>query len=121
MSITERVKHIAGRWFDSHYTGPTDKPQPDASAAFDIQSCDDGTGLWLPAGLVSVHDEINVAGRWFTVTGMDVWKPCGVEPGFATLHFGGWSHRSGFASRVYVRDEAALIGAQLKAVCDGNG
>ena len=116
MSITERAKQIAGRW---RHVGPEEKPEYLAPAPFDIESRDDGTGTWLPAGLVDVHDEVNVAGRWFTVTGTDVCAPSGSQPGFATLYFSGWSHRSGFGSRVYVRDIAVRIGDELKAVHDG--
>lgn len=80
----------------------------------DPDSRDDGTVTWLPAGLVELGDEVNIDGVWHTVTGTDIRTPRYDDPGFAVLHFDGGSHRTGYVTRVYVRDEATIIGEQIR-------
>ena len=64
----------------------------------------DGAGHWLAAGLVEVHDEVNAAGRWYTVTGTDVTAPQGGQPGRVVLYFDGRSEPMGYLALVYARD-----------------
>lgn len=129
MSLFRSAKAWAGKWAERGYRGPEEKasvriemrvtgPIPVAVGA-EVESADDGTGIWLPAGLVSVHDEVNIAGRWFTVTGTETREPSSESAGFAQLDFEAWSQRTLFTSRVYVRDAAAVLGAEIKAACHG--
>lgn len=115
MILPEHLKAIAGRWMDGGFRPRLELlpplswklPMPDAG------SDDDGTGMWLPAGLVEVGDEVNVAGRWYAVTATDKIVPDYEQPGWAVLFFGAWSQRTGYTSRLYVRDEAARIKTQI--------
>ena len=104
MSLSEYVRKSAGRWV------------PRKPVRVDIDSREDGTGMWLPAGRVNVHDELNVAGRWYRVTGVDAILPQKDYAGYAALYFDGRSQGTTYTAAVYVRDEAAQIAAQLKAI-----
>jgi hypothetical protein len=66
----------------------------------------DGSGAWLVAGLIEVHDEVNAAGSWHTVTGTVVRAPHGGQPGHVVLHFGGRSEPMDYLALVYARDAA---------------
>jgi hypothetical protein len=73
----------------------------------------DGTGMWLVAGLVDVHDEVNAAGCWHTVTCTVVRTPHGGQPGHVVLHFGGRSEPMDYLALVYARD-AATVGGEAR-------
>lgn len=89
-------------------------PQPVADRQVrDADSREDGTGIWLPAGVIDVHDEVNVAGEWLTVTGTVITVPDYDQPGSAVLDVGGRSLRLDYTARVYARDAAAVIGSEI--------
>jgi hypothetical protein len=129
VSITERVKHIAGRWLDAHYLPPAELPDPlpqPRPRIVEVLGDEDGTGMWLPAGLVAIGEQVQVADRWHTVSHVEAYPGDGLTPGttilyFDDLLFGAWLESLGYASPVYVRDAAAIISAEIEAVCDGHG
>lgn len=118
MNLPESMKAAAGRWVGTRYTPavpPPREPLPAAQRCLDDpRSRGDGTGLWLPAGLVDLHDQVNLDGAWRTITGTDTRPPDYDQPGSAVLHWDGGSHETGFVTRVYVRDEATILGEQIR-------
>lgn len=83
-------------------------PLPDAERAqVALDPVDDGTGTWIAAGLVDVHDEVNTAGVWHAVTGTDKTKTAArfAEQGSVVLHFDGRSEPMSYLTLVYARDE----------------
>ena len=109
MILSKCTEALAARRADRRSSPPPEAarawPQSVSARAVTALAPDfDGAGHWLAAGLVEVHDEVNAAGRWYTVTGTDVTAPQGGEPGRVVLYFDGRSEPMGFLTLVYARD-----------------
>lgn len=128
MNAAEYLKSIAGRWdrrkraslvrqYDMAVTFEPFTAQPDL---YDPASDEDGTGIWLPAGVVRLGDEVNVRGHWHRVTAVESYRGVdenGHTSGRAHIYLAGRSWlQCGYASKVYVRDVAAIIGDEFKGV-----
>lgn len=96
-----RADRRSSPWPDAAHEWPQ---SVEARAVTALAPEPDGTGHWLAAGLVEVHDEVNAAGRWYTVTGIDVTAPHGGEPGRVVLYFDGRPEPTGYLTLVYARD-----------------
>lgn len=129
MTLSEYAKLHAGRWLDRHL--PPEEPavtvvvaprtQPVYSERFaDVTDDPDDSGMWLPAGLVRKGEQVQVAGRWETVTGVGTLEVPD-HPRRAILHFDGWQESCRYTQLVYVRDEAVLVGAEIGGGCHGAG
>ena len=124
MSLYGHLHEITGRWFDALHPARTEAfafdavvTKADAPAVRTmsvLESVDDGTGMWLAAGLVELHDEANASGDWHTVTGIDVTEPDDYDPGYVVLYFAGRSVPIDYTALVYTRDAATIIGAQIR-------
>lgn len=80
-------------------------PKPVAERAVaPFESVDDGTGAWIPAGLVEVHDEVNVRGDWLKVTGTTTMPSRFDQMGAVVLHFGARVESMSYLPLVYARD-----------------
>lgn len=128
MTLSDYAKLHAGRWLDRHLP-PVEQPNPAPQLAqlavyserfADVTDNEDDTGMWLPAGLVRTGEQVQVAGRWHTVSGTDVLYLDG-EPRRSTLLFDGWQESCRYTQLVYVRDEATLVAAEIGGGCHGVG
>lgn len=131
MTAAEYLKSIAGRWqahkeasltrqYDMAVTFELAAAEVDGPIVYDPGSAEDGTGIWLPAGVVRPGDQVNVHGEWLTVNGTRVYGPTDERERTVNLHYASLrvaaTFRLPFTSRVYVRDVAAIIGDELKGV-----
>lgn len=124
MSLYGHLHEITGRWFDALHPARTEAftfdavvTKADAPAVRTmsaLESVDDGTGMWLAAGLVELHDEVNASGDWHTVTGIDVTRPRDGRAPYVVLYFAGRSVPIDYTALVYTRDAATIIGAQIR-------
>lgn len=90
------------------------KPAPvTARVVQDADSREDGTGVWLPAAVISKHDEINVGGEWLPVADARITVPEYDRPGSAILDVPGSTLRLDYTAYVYARDAAAVIGGEI--------
>lgn len=80
-----------------------------------LSPVEDGTGSWIVAGLIDVHDEVNAAGIWHAVSGTDKTMSRFAEPGSVVLLFDGRSEPMSYLTLAYARDAAPLACA---ADCD---
>lgn len=111
MILSEYAKWLAARRADRHSSPAveTEPEWPKSVAARAVTALDpepDGTGTWLVAALVHVHDEVNAAAHWHRVTGTDVTAPRRGQPGRVVLYFDGRSEPVSYAALVYARDAA---------------
>jgi hypothetical protein len=106
--MTGYAKALAARWAGRRSPSPPEAvPEwPRSVAITALEPEPDGTGTWLAAGLVKVHDEVNAAGCWYAVTGTDVTAPHGGQSGRVVLYFDGRSEPVSYLTLVYARDAA---------------
>lgn len=123
MTVSGHVKAVMSRWTADRYerqtetltSEPTIRELPVAErCANDPISHDDGTGIWLPAGLVALYDEINIRGVWHQVDCTNIVAPSYDDPGEAVLFWDGGRHETTYLTHVYVRDEATIVGEQIR-------
>jgi hypothetical protein len=119
-SLTEYLKSQARKWVDRDL--PPAKPAlghmpVPAPAAHD--AIEDGTGIWLAACLVGPGDQVRLADRWLTVESVAKSTPSLERsyPGYTALTMlDGSTLAGGFAAKVYMRDEASEIAAEIRKV-----
>lgn len=112
MNLADYAKRLADRAADRRAALAAEVPEWPAPVAARAQVAldpvDDGTGVWIAAGLVDVHDEVNAAGSWHAVTGTDKTASLFREPGSVVLHFDGRSEPLSYMALVYARDAAPV-------------
>jgi hypothetical protein len=118
MNLSEYAKRLADRAAERRAALAAEAmPQWPTSVADRAQVAldpvEDGTGAWIAAGLVDMHDEVNAAGVWHIVTGTNKSASRFAESDSVVLLLAGRSEPMGYMALVYARDARSTDGGAL--------
>lgn len=121
MSLSQYAQAVAGRLAArraTDYAVPnTDAPVvAPARPVATLPATEDGTGIWIAACLVQIGDQVQVADRWLTVASVTTRQPDAVSGGARAVLLtmvDGSMLAGEYMSRLYVRDEASQIAAEI--------